>query len=256
MNYIDGNIQHEIPIVITVFADKHLYQIDEILPDPLNLHYYDPEQGLPSNLDEADALLVRTVTEVNEQTLSPVPTNLRFVGTGSAGIDHIDTDFLQRHGIRAANSAGCNARSVAEYVVTALLLWSQKEKVNLKNECIGIAGVGHVGSELKKLLDDLQWPCRCYDPPRAERDPGFSTVTRNELLECSILTFHTPLTFDGTYATHHLLDADLLSTNAFKLVINSARGGVVDEQAVLEAKSAGRLHDLVIDVWEEEPCFH
>lgn len=241
--------------MITVFADQHLFKIKEIVPEEIDLRFYDPEDGLPANLDDADALLIRTVTNINKDTLPDIPGKLKFVGTGSAGTDHVDTGFLAKHGIQFAHSAGCNARSVAEYVVTSLMIWSNCKNIDLQQETIGIIGVGHVGTALQNMLQKLDWNYTLYDPPRAEREDSFQSASPRELMECSILTFHTPLHDNGKHSTHHWLDVEKLSGRNFKLVINTSRGGVVDEQALLDAMDAGRLGDIIIDVWENEPHF-
>ncbi|MDR8389757.1 4-phosphoerythronate dehydrogenase [Aliifodinibius sp. S!AR15-10] len=241
--------------MLTVFADQHLYKIREIAPTGINLHFYDPEEGFPSQLDQADALLVRTVTDINKKTLPNIPKNLKFVGTGSAGIDHIDTEYLASHGIEATNSAGCNARSVAEYVITALLLWGEQKNITLENETIGIIGVGHVGQALQKMLDSLGWSYRLYDPPRSERNPSFESAELREVLDCSVLTFHTPLHEEGKHSTYHWLNQKKISGRRYKMVINTARGGVIDGQALMQAKASGRVEDMIIDVWENEPAF-
>lgn len=242
--------------MITVFADKYLFKIKEIVPDSLDLRFYDPEVGLPDQIGEADALLVRTVTDVNEQTLSPIPPKLKFVATGSAGTDHVDQEYLKQHDIHFAHSAGCNARSVAEYVITALIIWSQKNKIDIKNESIGIIGVGHVGTALQQMLDQLGWDYHLYDPPRAEREDGFTSASQQEVLDSSILTFHTPLyNSESPHATRHWLDEEKLSGQNFRLVLNTSRGGVVDEQSLLKAMGTGQVDDMIIDVWEHEPSF-
>lgn len=241
--------------MITVFADQYLFKIREIVPDAIDLQLYDPEHGLPADLGKADALLIRTVTGINKQTLSPVPEKLQFVATGSAGTDHVGTDFLAQHDITFAHSAGCNARSVAEYVVTSLLLWGESADVDLRQEMIGIIGVGHVGSALQQMLDELGWSYRLYDPPRAERETAFTSVTQEDVLDCSILTFHTPLHFNNEHATHHWLNPQKLANRNFKMVINTSRGGVVDEQALIQAKESGSVNSMIIDVWEGEPAF-
>ncbi|MFH5883078.1 4-phosphoerythronate dehydrogenase [Halalkalibaculum sp. DA3122] len=241
--------------MLTVFADQHLFKAREIVPDEIDLRFYDPEKGLPAPLDEVDALLIRTVTGINAGTLGEPPPTLKFVGTGSAGTDHVDTDFLAAHGIRFAHSAGCNARSVAEYVVTSLIIWSDRNNIDLEQEIIGIVGVGHVGTVLQQMCDDLGWQHILFDPPRAEREKAFKSAELVELLEASILTFHTPLHDHGVHSTYHWLNHEYLADHRFKLVINTSRGGVVDEQALLRAISSGTVDDMIIDVWENEPNF-
>ncbi|MFW6157438.1 MAG: 4-phosphoerythronate dehydrogenase, partial [Balneolaceae bacterium] len=107
--------------MITVLADKYLRNLENFLPENVNLLRYDPDKGLPCNLlSGADAMLIRTVTRINADTLPEIPDSLSFIGTGSAGTDHVDIPWLKARGIHFASAAGCNARSVAEYVATGL----------------------------------------------------------------------------------------------------------------------------------------
>jgi len=242
--------------MINVLADRHLVNIRSYLPENINLQLFDPDAGLPPEINRANGLLVRTVIPINKKTLSPVPENLSFVGSASAGFDHVDLDYLQQHNIQFGHSPGCNARSVAEYVATALLLWANERDKNLNALSVGIIGVGNVGTQVAQILNELAIPHVTYDPPREHRDPGFESAKIDKVLNCDILTFHTPLTMKTEYATYHWLNANRLENQVFHLIINSSRGGVLHEQAVLQAKKEGRIRDLVIDVWEDEPEFH
>jgi erythronate-4-phosphate dehydrogenase len=239
--------------MINVLADQYLYKIKSYLPKSINLTLFDPVKGFPKNLNEAHGLLIRTVIPFNKQTVPNIPSQLEFVGTASAGTDHVDNIYLQKHGITFANAAGCNARSVAEYVATALLLWSEYQKINLQKLSVGIVGVGNVGTQIKKILSKLDISTVLYDPPRSRREPHFTTASLDTLLNCDILSFHTPLTRTGDHATHHWLDEEKLSTRRFQLIINSARGGVIDESALLKATANGTVQDIIIDTWEDEP---
>lgn len=239
--------------MINVLADQYLYKIQSYLPNDINLTLFDPAKGFPKELNEAQGLLIRTVLPVNKETIPEIPTRLEFIATASAGSDHVDINYLQNKGISFSNAAGCNARSVAEYVATALLLWTEQKDMNLTQLSVGIIGVGHVGTEVKKLLKKLNTSTVLYDPPREDRDPSFTSASLAELLNCDILTFHTPLTKEGQHATYHWLDEAKLSNHNFKLIINSARGGVIDEQALLDAMERGTVQDIIIDTWENEP---
>lgn len=241
--------------MITVFADKYLYEIAAFLPDKVDLHFYDPEQGLPTDNSSMDALLIRTVTKINSDTWQGIPENLQFVGTGSSGTDHVDIPFLQSHDISFADAGGCNARSVAEYVAAALLLWADDQGIDLEKKSVGIVGVGHVGTEVNKLLAVLGVKTILHDPPRTERDPNFQSAKLSEVLSADILTFHTPLTQNGDHSTLHWLDKKKLEAGPFDLVINTARGGVIDEQALLSAYDTNTVQNFVLDVWEHEPAF-
>lgn len=244
--------------MITVWADKYLRAIDSYLPDEVALHLFDPEDGLPNpgDLQHAQALLIRTVNSVNEDTWEQIPPKLEFIGTGSAGTDHVDQFFLQAHDISFADAGGCNARSVAEYVATTLLIWAENNQINLENKSLGIIGVGHVGTEVNAILEPLGLEIILYDPPKAKRDKKFVSVDLTQVLAADILSFHTPLTKTGDYPTFHWLNKDKLAKENFDLIINTARGGVIDEIALLDALKNGKVIDAILDVWEGEPCFN
>ena len=242
--------------MINVVADKYLFELEDMAPDEVNLRLYDPENGLPEDLSGTHALLIRTVTPINAQTIGRLPDSLSFIGTGSAGTDHVNVELLKEKDIAFANAAGCNARSVAEYVCTALLIWADEKEVSLTEKKVGIVGVGHVGSELNQMLQKLGITTICHDPPRALRDAGFQSASKSEVLDADILTLHTPLITSGKYPTYHWLNEEKLSNRQFDMVLNTARGGVVDEQALLKAQSEGNVGDFVIDVWENEPNFN
>lgn len=241
--------------MINVLADKYLYDISSYLPPVVNLTLYDPANGLP-DLENINALLIRTVNSVNNRTIPNIPSSLSFVGTASAGSDHIDITYLRKNNVSFSDAAGCNARSVAEYIATALLLWSEKRKVNLSEISIGVIGAGHVGRQVIHLLEKMDIPYLACDPPREIRDENFTSATLDEILQCDILTFHTPLTRDGEYPTYHWMDEHKLSNHQFELILNTSRGGVIDEKALLEAKSDDSLGDIIIDTWKDEPYFH
>lgn len=240
---------------IRLLADKNIYLLDHCIPPAVRLTTFDPEHGLPANSGRYDALFVRTVTQINKKNL-PAPGDIKLVASGSAGIDHIDTSYLDSFGIAFTYAPGNNAYSVAEYVCTALLLWALKRDRNLKEMSIGIIGVGHVGRSLITLLKKLNLNFYCYDPPRATLDNNFESCSREKVLSADILTFHVPLTRNGKYATGKWLNRDILKNNSFELIINTSRGGVVDERAVVDFKNLGRVNDFVFDVWENEPGFN
>lgn len=242
--------------MINVLADQYLYNIQSYLPESINLQLFDPAQGLPSEVKKAHAMLIRTVIPINKQTLPNIPKNLTFVGTGSSGTDHVDRQYLAEYNIHFADAAGCNARSVAEYIATALLLWSEERNRDLSTLSIGIIGIGHVGTEVIDILNNIGLETVAYDPPREERDPNFSTASLNKTLSCDILSFHTPLEKETKYSTYHWLDQDKLKRQTFDLIINSARGGVVSEKKLLAAMKKGTVRDAVIDTWEDEPKIH
>lgn len=214
---------------------------------------FDEVTYLPGNafldnqkVKDADALIIRTRTRCNEALLGN--SNVRFVATATIGYDHIDTAFMQRAQIAWTNCPGCNATSVAQYVRNSILCLGCRGKV-------GIVGYGHVGKAVKKALETIGCEVLINDPPLAAFGLCDSSVPLSSLAEqCDIISFHTPLTKEGEYPTFHLADESFLRSLKRKpVIINTARGGVVDEHALLRAYDAGLVSDMIIDTWEGEP---
>jgi len=237
-----------------VLANQHLYKFRELLPDEVDLDLFDPAH-LPDDTPEYDALFVNTTTSINTETL-PDPGNLKFIATGSSGTDHLDLDYLASKKVKTADAAGCNAVTVAEYVITSILCFQQKTEIPLTDFTVGIIGKGHVGTEVSRMLTRFSIPHISYDPPRADRDRDYHSAHFDELKTCNILTFHTPLTFSGSYPTHHLLNRSWFRGTNYQLLINTSRGDVIDEELILQELEIGRLSNAVIDVWQNEPRFN
>lgn len=206
----------------------------------------------PEALKDVDLLLVRSVTKVNAGLLDG--TAVRFVATATIGEDHIDKEYLAGRGIGFSSAPGCNADSVADYITSALLVLAERFSLSLPAMRLGIVGVGNVGSRVLERAKALGITCVLNDPPRAraEGDPLFRPLS--EVFDCGLVTLHVPLTQQGEDATHHLADADFFAKmKPGALLINSARGPVVDGNALGEALASGRLKAAVLDVWEGEP---
>ena len=198
---------------------------------------------------DADALIVRTRTRCDEQLLKG--SKVRFVATATIGYDHIDTDYMQRAGIAWTSCPGCNAGSVTQYVACSLLLLQQQKELDLQHSVIGIVGCGHVGSKVMTAAERLGLRVLICDPPLG--CDGFVPMDVIER-EADIITFHVPLTKTGPYPTWHLADdAFFHRLPRVPYIINTSRGSVVDNQALLSALHDGRVRDAVIDVWEGEP---
>lgn len=199
------------------------------------------------HLLHADALLVRSVTRVDATLLEG--TNVRFVGSATAGVDHVDVDALARAGITFAHAPGCNARAVLEYVLAATLGHSE-----LRGP-VGVVGFGQIGRRLATAVRRLGFEVWVCDPPRAEAgDTSEAFLSLPALLErCNTVSFHVPRVRQGTHATRHLLGAEgLRRLPDGALVLNTSRGDVVDNAALHEWLDADR-GDAVLDVWEGEP---
>ena len=207
---------------------------------------------IPEAVKDADALIVRTRTRCNRELLEG--SQVKFIATATIGYDHIDTAYCQEAGITWTNCPGCNAGSVEQYIFSTLCLLKEKKGLDLEKAVLGIVGVGHVGSRVKRMAEALGMKILLNDPPRADRgEEGFVDL-ETILRESDVITFHTPLNREGKYATYHLVDEDLLfSLKRTPFIINASRGEVVDTASLLAALAAGKVRGAVIDTWEYEP---
>ena len=197
----------------------------------------------PEEVRDADVLIVRTRTRCDRRLLAG--SNVRFVVTATIGFDHLDIGFLREAGIQWTNCPGCNAGSVAQYVRNSLLVLEQRGLVSLREASVGIVGYGHVGRAVERALRPLVGRLLLNDP--------FLGLT-DDVRGCDVITLHTPLTHDGLYPTFHLIDDGFLhEVRKRPILINAARGGVVDEGALERALDEGRIRQAVIDTWEGEP---
>jgi erythronate-4-phosphate dehydrogenase len=206
------------------------------------------------HLARADVLLVRSITRVTRELLAGTP--VRFVGTATIGTDHVDTEYLRDAGIGFASAAGCNANSVAEYVVAALLEISALDGGSLAGRTLGVVGCGNIGSRVVALAGALGMRVLVNDPPRQRaQQAGDWTALELLLAEADIVTLHVPLNIEGTDRTVGLLDAANLSRmKPSAWLINTSRGAVVPDAALRAALETGELAGAILDVWESEPA--
>ena len=202
---------------------------------------------------DADILLVRSVTRVGPELLEA--SRVQFVGSATIGFDHVDIDYLQARGIGFATAPGSNATSAAEYVVSALLVLAERKGLELAGRRAGIVGCGNVGSRVRDRLTALGMQVIINDPPLKSRGGHDDYVELDDVLDADVITFHVPFTRDGNWPTFHLADRGFLERlKPGTLLINTARGAVVDN-AALDALLAVRPDlGVVLDVWEGEPA--
>jgi erythronate-4-phosphate dehydrogenase len=202
---------------------------------------------------DADALITRTRTICNEGLLAD--SSVKIIASATIGYDHIDTDYCDRAGIRWTNAPGCNAKSVEQYIASAIMVMAEKKGWSTAGKTIGIVGVGNVGSKIARIADIFGMRVLLNDPPRAraEGEKGFVTLEKI-LQESDIITLHVPLNMEGEDATFHLADENLFPRMTRKpIFINSCRGEVVKTSAMKEAIRSGQVSGAVVDCWENEP---
>ena len=207
----------------------------------------------PADLRDASMLLVRSTTKVDEALISQCE-KLRFVATATAGFNHLDLDYLRNRNIPVYIAAGCNAVSVAEYVLSALVQSAGRLQWQWRDKTVGIVGAGQVGSALAARLEALGVRYLLCDPPKQAAGDNREFVTMDAIMQCDVITLHTPLVKNDDHPTLHLFDATRLAQlSSNQLLINASRGEVVDNRALLEAFESGRKLNVILDVWEQEP---
>lgn len=231
-----------------LLADRHIPWLDELLPSDITLMRFDGGHPPNTQLSLADALLIRTVTKVDADLLASA-TNLKWIGTATAGFDHIDVEAVRAAGITLYVAAGCNASAVGDFVRRAVCEVRSEDSYTshiAPRTSIALVGYGFTGKEAEKQLTKLGVSVLPYDPPLG------LPATWEDVLACEAVSVHVPLTFDGPHKTHHMIsEADFDQAN-WKLLIQASRGGVVDEAALKDWLRTG-TRDAIIDVWENEP---
>ena len=262
-------------IVITEFMDERavaqLRQRHEVLYEP---KLVDDAARLHTEAATADVLIVRNRTQVRGELLAALG-RCKVVGRLGVGLDNIDVPGCEQRGMQVIPATGANALSVAEYVVgTALLLlrgayqstadvaagrWPRNALSNgreIAGKTLGLVGFGSIGQLTARLAQALGMQVQAHDAMMAADYPayagsGVKALPLAELLATSdVLSLHVPL----VDSTRGLLDAARLATmKRGAVLINTARGGIVDEQALAAALRSGHLGGAAIDVFGTEP---
>lgn len=203
-------------------------------------------------LREADVLLVRSVTKVNAFLLEG--SRIKFVATATIGYEHIDSKYLKERSIGFFCATGSNADSVKEYFFVGLFFLARKKGFYLKGKTLGVVGVGNIGKRVVSCARALGMKVLENDPPRARKERKAHFRVLDQLMEADIITLHVPLTYQGKDATYHLFDAERITKmKADSIVVNTSRGGVVDDEALKKALFKRTIGGAVLDVWEGEP---
>ncbi|WP_029236316.1 4-phosphoerythronate dehydrogenase [Vibrio coralliilyticus] len=206
------------------------------------------------DLVDVDALMIRSVTKVNAELISKA-NRLKFVGTATAGMDHVDQALLKEKGIFFTAAPGCNKVGVAEYAFSVMMVLAQQQGFSVFDKTVGIIGAGQVGSYLQQCLEGIGIKVLINDPPKQAAGDERNFTPLDALLEqADIITTHTPITRDGDFPTHHLINETVLNKlRGDQILINAARGPVVDNTAL---KARLRKQDgfiAALDVFEFEP---
>ena len=216
---------------------------------PIELVSIRGTQIAPADLKDANALLTRTVTRVDANLLQD--SQISFVGTASAGTDHIDSRYLSERGIKLANAAGCNAGAVADYVLDAIYQCHRLESL-INGATVGLVGYGAVGRHLTERLSELGGKVKVCDPFISSTEAGVTLCALPEVLGCSIVSLHAAMHNDQPHPSAQMIDntaVGYISPDA--LFINAGRGGLVTEKVLYSLADRGVT--LVLDTWPDEP---
>ncbi len=237
--------------MLRLMIDENIPLAQEAFSEFGNIELQSGRAISQKSLRDFDVLIVRSVTRVNASLLENTP--VKFVGTATIGLDHIDVDYLHEKNIFFANAVGSNANSVAEYVVAAILHHACEKKLRLADLTIGVVGVGNVGRRVVRYTEALGMSVLQNDPPRQRTENSKIFLPLDNLVQADIISIHTPLTKTGADATFHLFDKKRLAQmKTGNLLINTARGSVIETTALKDDLSTGRLF-AILDVWENEP---
>ncbi len=241
-----------------IFVDENIPQGREAFEAHGEVSLFAGRDLKKADLLDVQALIVRSITKVNAQLLSG--TQVRFVATATIGTDHVDLPYLSENGIGFASAPGCNSNSVGEYICTALCILETRRGFSLEGKTLGIIGYGHVGKNLAVKAKAIGLNVLLFDPPLRDlaRQKGMDDTLFSELetllSKCDILSFHVPLVKAGPYPTLGMVNVDFINKLEKPIVLlNSCRGEVILEPALLHGLQTGKISHLVLDVFNREP---
>jgi erythronate-4-phosphate dehydrogenase len=241
---------------IRIIADDKIPFLKGLLDPYADISYFPGSQISRDIVRNADALIVRTRTRCDRSLLEG--TQVKFIATATIGFDHIDTEWCHNNCIYWTNAPGCNAASVEQYLTAALLELILTEKLDPAMCTLGIVGVGNVGSKVAKAASIMGFKVLLNDPPRV-RNEGKSKFTSLENIRehADIISFHVPLNKGGEDNTLGLADSDFFRQSEHPFYfINTSRGEVAVESALLKALNEGMVKKAIVDVWNNEPSIN
>jgi D-3-phosphoglycerate dehydrogenase / 2-oxoglutarate reductase len=227
-----------------------------------------PEELL-QRIPEYECIIVRSATKVTKDVID-AGTKLKVIARGGVGVDNIDVKHAESRGIMVLNTPGASAISVAELTIGHMLAvsrflhlstaamkdgqWPKKEYsagIELYKKTLGIIGLGNIGKEVARRALGLGMTVLAYDPPFAPMDFIVEITTKERLLaEADFITLHVPL--DKVRGPAIGRQEIALMKNGV-IIVNCSRGGVVDEEALLEGLNSGKVRGAALDVFVHEP---
>ncbi len=241
-----------------ILIDENIPLLKECLSDTLEIKTFSGRKLDIKNkeYEGLEYLFIRSTLKIDSEFL--YGTKIRFVGSATSGIDHIDLNAIEKYGVYFCYAPGSNANSVAEYVIYAILKWAEITGNTIDDCSIGIIGFGNIGKLVAKYAQWMGLKVIVNDPPLLANEYCFPVDVEYSDLDyifktCNIITNHVPLTETGQFPTKSLISLNQLKNlQPFSLFIHTSRGGVVREQDLLNYSKKNKLF-LAIDVWINEP---
>jgi D-3-phosphoglycerate dehydrogenase / 2-oxoglutarate reductase len=263
-----------VSLPVVLIADKLAQSTVEALGDQVEVRWVDgpDREKLLAAVPEADALLVRSATTVDAEVLSAAP-KLKIVARAGVGLDNVDVEAATERGVLVVNAPTSNIHSAAEHAVALLLsaarqipaadaslrehAWKRSSfsGTEIFGKTVGVVGLGRIGQLVAQRLAAFEAHIVAYDPyvsaARAAQ-LGIELLTLDELLgRADFISVHLPKTPE----TAGLIDKEALAkTKPGVIIVNAARGGLIDEAALADAISSGHVRGAGVDVYSKEPC--
>jgi erythronate-4-phosphate dehydrogenase len=237
-----------------IIADENMPFVEALFAELGQIEFVNGRTLTAEQVNDADVLLVRSVTKVNQALLQHAH-KLKFVGSATIGTDHIDIEYLHQRGIMFSNAPGCNATAVGEFVFIALLELAKRLQTSLKGKVVGIVGAGNTGTAAAKCLQAYGLQVLLCDPLKQAEGDSRHFISLDELLErADIVSLHVPITKVGPHKTWYLFDEQKLKSLKPNIwLINCCRGEVIDNRALIKIKQTRTDLRVILDVWEGEP---
>ena len=261
-----------INILITEFIDPEALKI---LSKDFNVIYkkdiWENSDYLKKEINKFDGIIVRNKTNLNQSILEKAA-NLKYIGRLGVGLDNIDTEYCKKNNIFVQPATGMNADSVAEYVISSSLSLLKKTKLinaktqsgqwprtsittnELKGKILGLIGFGDIAKKVLKLINAFEVTTIAFDPfitSQEMEEHNVKKVTFENILSLAdIISIHVPLNNE----TKYLFDKKTFQKmNNKPIIINSSRGGIINETDILEAYKNNYISGFALDVYEHEP---
>ena len=261
-----------INILITEFIDPEALKI---LSKDFNVIYkkdiWENSDYLKEEINKFDGIIVRNKTNLNQSILEKAA-NLKYIGRLGVGLDNIDTEYCKKNNIFVQPATGMNADSVAEYVISSSLSLLKKTKLinektqsgqwprtsittnELKGKILGLIGFGDIAKKVLKLINAFEVTTIAFDPfitSQEMEEHNVKKVTFENILSLAdIISIHVPLNNE----TKYLFDKKTFQKmNNKPIIINSSRGGIINETDILEAYKNNYISGFALDVYEHEP---